>query len=81
MKCRGKITVQKIALSYCQVVKKGSHTARLVFTHIYFSYRFLLIGDWEEYPVVIVGRAEKPLIGCRFRGSLCSPLTILQRIK
>ena len=27
------------------------------------------------------GRAEKPLIGCRFRGSLWSPLTILQRIK
>ena len=27
------------------------------------------------------GKAEKSLIGCRFRGSLCSPLTILQRIK
>ena len=49
-----KITVHEIALSYCQVVKKGSYTARLVFTQRYFSYRFLLIGDWEECPAVIV---------------------------
>ena len=54
MECRGKTTVQEIALSYCQLVKKGSHTARLVFTQRYFSYRFLLIGDWEECPAVIV---------------------------
>ena len=54
MECRGKTTVQEIALSYCQLVKRGSHTARLVFTQRYFSYRFLLIGDWEECPAVIV---------------------------
>ena len=54
MEYRGKITVHEIALSYCQVVKKGSYTARLVFTQRYFSYRFLLIGDWEECPAVIV---------------------------
>ena len=54
MEYRGKITMHEIALSYCQVVKKGSHTARLVFTQRYFSYRFLLIGDLDEYPVLIV---------------------------
>ena len=40
MEYRGKITVHEIALSYCQPVKNGSHTARLVFTQRYFSYRF-----------------------------------------
>ena len=38
-----------------------------------------LISGYTQY--TLKGRAEKLLIGCRFRGSLCSPLTILQRIK
>ena len=50
-----------------------------VFTYAAFFVRTLLVTI--NLKMGATGRAEKPLIGCRFRGSLWSSLTILQRIK
>ena len=77
---------QSEAESAKPLIRKELFCSRANTTHFHkkgFSLNFALkvrvINGYTQY--TLKGRAERLLIGCRFRGSLCSPLTILQRIK